>query len=705
MAWRDGVAQLHLEQEGSVVVGTLPLTAGRIEATAAGEQLTGIWTRDGAAVPVQFMLSRDRRSFVAREIGGTWWTGIRSQPVTLSIPGGLETPRAALRRFVVAGELARAGAVDAWAEAAATVVFGSDTAAQPREAALERTRGLFELVDLTTFRLETIPELIVEDEATVVLEQPHTLAGLPLEFVRDGEGAWRIAAPAPAELATLRAALLANFGGRPSKDAFRMRRSARDAMRAFLDGMSEWENGGRRQALEALDLSAYPEVVREDLGEMAAHFLRRALDRIGMAGLQAFPNQGTDRSPYVHFVHPEGRIALAPAGPEPDAPWVFTADTVADSEDLYRALDNLPPPLVTPPGRVPAASFFAVREGIAAAAPALLGRVRRLEYWQILGAAAVLTFAGSVGAVVARAAARGLAALGADGHQPRWFFLAVGLTVAMATAAPFPPVLGIPPHIRSVVVPVLASLAIVLAAAVLWRLLQILERRLAAAAQQTLGMGDDIMVSLAFAALRGGLIVAAALAVAHVVSIPTAGILAGLGIGGLAVAYASRETLSNVFGALVLVSDRPFRRGDWIIAQHIAGTIEHVGIRSTRIRDADGGLIVVPNGKLADSSIQNMSAGPHRLIRLQVPVTSAATSEELAAFIDAARDRLASDPAFAPEDALVGIESVSLAGTEVSISARLAGRDSGLLATARQQLFLDLLRLAERHGLKLGPSR
>lgn len=105
-----------------------------------------------------------------------------------------------------------------------------------------------------------------------------------------------------------------------------------------------------------------------------------------------------------------------------------------------------------------------------------------------------------------------------------------------------------------------------------------------AVAEKTSSPTDDILVSFKLAVAR--VVVGVALAIATALSVSTTDILAGLEIGGLAFAFASHETLSNMFGAGIHLTDRPFRRGDWIKAGEVESSVEAVGIRSTRVRTA-----------------------------------------------------------------------------------------------------------------------
>jgi MscS family membrane protein len=88
---------------------------------------------------------------------------------------------------------------------------------------------------------------------------------------------------------------------------------------------------------------------------------------------------------------------------------------------------------------------------------------------------------------------------------------------------------------------------------------------------------------------------------------PVTSILAGLGIGGLAVALAAQKTVENLFGCLAMGVDQPFRVGDYIVVEGVKGTVEYLGLRSTRIRTLERTIVTIPNGKLADMRIENFA--------------------------------------------------------------------------------------------------
>jgi len=107
------------------------------------------------------------------------------------------------------------------------------------------------------------------------------------------------------------------------------------------------------------------------------------------------------------------------------------------------------------------------------------------------------------------------------------------------------------------------------------------------------------------------------------------GFLASLGLVGMAFALAAKDTASNLFGSLVIFTDKPFRIGDWIKTPDVEGTIESVGIRSTRVRTFSQALVTVPNGVLANSAILNWSQMGKRRIKMNVGLTYSTSPETI----------------------------------------------------------------------------
>lgn len=708
MNWRGTSGYVILEQAGDRVSGRYPLYDGVIAAEVRrdgdGERLVGSWTigeRSGAFIAA---LGKDKRTFTGRFDTGEWWTGARTSHATLPELPAAGTPREAFANFVIAGNLAANGMADGWRLAAALVDFSG--AAQPltRAEQLHQVQALFSLIDLTTFRYWSIPDPLPGVASVALnLEQARSGAILALTMRQDDKGRWRIVSPGDSALRAARTDMLAAYGGKaPAADAYRQLQNPRDTMRAFLQGMADWNGAGRALALSTLDLSHFPELLREANGEINAHFLRRVLNQIGLVGLQGIPNDGVSREPYVHFAHGDGNIVIAPSGTAADAPWKFTAETVSRIRDLYLATAQLPAPRATPPGLIPDSTFFTLRDHFAKSAPFMLGRLHKVEYWQILCALSALAAAFLFARLGAALVCAGLRRIPGEGAVPRWFYWSLVILATLVAVSHVPRVLGLATGLREYTMPYWGVVACIAAGLVGWHLLDKLSDVLAHVASRTATPTDDILVTLLIGGARLFLVIACSFAAAHFLSLPTSNVLAGLGIGGLALAFASRETLSNVFGAGILVADRPFRRGDWIKSGDIEGAVESVGVRSTRVRTEQDSIVFVPNGRLADSTINNLGTRRHRLLRVPLTITGGATPEKLAAFVAVVRDRLTGDPVLIDDLTDVTVAGISQSSVTLEITTCVEVNSDRQHNAVRHALLLDLARLAESSGLALG---
>ncbi len=137
------------------------------------------------------------------------------------------------------------------------------------------------------------------------------------------------------------------------------------------------------------------------------------------------------------------------------------------------------------------------------------------------------------------------------------------------------------------------------------------------------------LISLGSRFTKALLFVVLVIAVLSQLGFPVASLLAGLGIGGLAVALAGQKTLENLIGTFAIGFDTPFREGDFVKVRDFTGTVETIGLRSTRFRTPDRTIISLPNGKLADEAIETYTARDRFRLVVNLPVRYGATSEQL----------------------------------------------------------------------------
>jgi len=111
-------------------------------------------------------------------------------------------------------------------------------------------------------------------------------------------------------------------------------------------------------------------------------------------------------------------------------------------------------------------------------------------------------------------------------------------------------------------------------------------------------------------------------------------LIASLGIGGIAVAMAARDTIANFFGSIMLLLDRPFQIGHWIKTSEFEGVVEDIGFRSTRIRTFSKTLVNVPNSLLANMVVDNIDAMPKRRVKMRISITYASGPQKMQQALD-----------------------------------------------------------------------
>ncbi|MFB0515363.1 MAG: mechanosensitive ion channel family protein [Candidatus Neomarinimicrobiota bacterium] len=172
-------------------------------------------------------------------------------------------------------------------------------------------------------------------------------------------------------------------------------------------------------------------------------------------------------------------------------------------------------------------------------------------------------------------------------------------------------------------------------------------------AHSALARRDEILASqfapLIRKALRVTIVLLGIILIIQNLGYSVSSLLAGLGIGGLAIALAGQDTIANLFGSLVVLTDRPMVVGDRIQIGDVQGTVESIGFRSTRIRTWDKSLVAIPNKKLASEVIENWSAQPGRRVRMTIGVQYDSPPDKLQQLLEGVRNMLAEDDNVAPE--------------------------------------------------------
>jgi len=184
------------------------------------------------------------------------------------------------------------------------------------------------------------------------------------------------------------------------------------------------------------------------------------------------------------------------------------------------------------------------------------------------------------------------------------------------------------------------------------------------------------------------------------------GLLAGIGLGGLAFALAARDSIANVFGSVVILADRPFRVGDWIEADGVEGTVEEIGFRSTRIRTFAKSLITVPNSVVGNWAINNWSAMPLRRVKMTVGVGYEATPRQMEAAVEGIREILRNHPQVYKDFFLVYFTEFGESALQIFLYYFTITTVWAEYLQVRQEINLAIMHLLEELGLEIAyPTR
>jgi MscS family membrane protein len=249
------------------------------------------------------------------------------------------------------------------------------------------------------------------------------------------------------------------------------------------------------------------------------------------------------------------------------------------------------------------------------------------------------------------------------------------------------------------------------AVAVVWfifRLVSIIDLHLMQWAEGTESTLDDILVPLVGKSLRVFIIIIGGLLIIqNLTGVEIGPLIASLGIGGLAVALAARESIANFFGTLTILFDKPFQVGHRILIDGNDGVVETVGFRSTRIRTLTGHLLTIPNEKVVNSPVENIGMRPHIRWLSNITITYDTPPEKVEQAVALLREVLDNhegmDPEFPPRVYFNGFNDWSL---NILMVAWYHPADFWAMQEWQQRICLEILRRFNQEGIDFAfPSK
>lgn len=220
----------------------------------------------------------------------------------------------------------------------------------------------------------------------------------------------------------------------------------------------------------------------------------------------------------------------------------------------------------------------------------------------------------------------------------------------------------------------------------------LLERK----AQKTKGKFDDLLAQVIGKTLKIIVYTVGFIIGADLFGLPLNSIVTGLGIGGIAVAMAAKDTIANIFGFVTIVTDRPFNIGDWVKVQSSEGTVEKLGFRSTQIRTFYNSVISIPNSTFLNSSVDNMGLRKYRRFSTNLSLTYSSAADDIESFCEGVRELIRQHPQTRKDYFFVTLNNLSESSLDILLYCFFEVESWDEELAARHRLLVDILRLAKQ---------
>jgi MscS family membrane protein len=264
----------------------------------------------------------------------------------------------------------------------------------------------------------------------------------------------------------------------------------------------------------------------------------------------------------------------------------------------------------------------------------------------------------------------------------------------------FLPVLLLPPAASSFAIVVIRIVTTILVVILIFRILDILMGYTTKFTETTESKMDEQLVPILRRSLQAVIIIGGIVQLLRIMDVNVTALIAGLSIGGLALALAAQDTVKNLIGSAMVFFDRPFQIGDFIEYSGMSGTVLEVGFRSTRILEADSSVISVPNGSIANAAISNKGVRVFRLFNIQIGITYDTPLPLMKTFIEGLKKIVDLHPD-AKEDASY-IHLNNLGNSSINIMFRVPLYVPGYADELRvkEELLFSIIELAEKLGVR-----
>ena len=182
---------------------------------------------------------------------------------------------------------------------------------------------------------------------------------------------------------------------------------------------------------------------------------------------------------------------------------------------------------------------------------------------------------------------------------------------------------------------------------------------------------------------------------------PVVTVLAGLGIGGIALAFGAQKTIENLFGSISIAADQPFRVGDFVRVEDFTGNVERIGMRSTQIRTLDRTLITLPNGRLADMRIEDFASRDRILFAPTITLVCGTSEAQVRRAVEGIERLLRAHPKVWPDNVVAKLRAFGPSSLDLEVLCWFRTTDVNEFRELRQEALLGIMRSVEEAGTSL----
>jgi len=454
---------------------------------------------------------------------------------------------------------------------------------------------------------------------------------------------------------------------------------------------------------DALEHLAFGPGVDTQAKTDTANRLVRVLNALGDVNADLFswapPAEGvTEIELFEDELEGRGRLAITRGE---DGRWRFGADTLAGLNALEAALGEAE--AIYPNAPTLTTASDTLRELVP---PVLRGTsIFGVQHWQWIALFALLLVAVTLDALLRAALARLLIRWerrrGIDPERAaiRRGLRPVGLFAGSLLVLSTVSMLGLPIDVLRVIQ--VAARVVVMVSAV-WAsfgVVDLVGAFMSSRARASSTKIDDLVIPLLRKAAKAFLTAVGLIYIADSLQIEILPLLTGLGIGGLALGLAAKDSIENFFGSIAVIFDSPFDVGDWININGSEGTVEAIGLRSTRIRTFYNSLISVPNATLVRAVVDNYGRRQYRRYTTTLKLTYGTPTDRMEAFCEGIREIVRLMPYTRKDMFHVYVNDFGAHSIDVMVYVFFATPDWSTELRERHRFILEIVRLAHRIGV------